>query len=92
MSSPDLKVGPKVVDSPSIESSNERHDDLADLDQYDPREIESAWRKVDWHIMPVSVLLYLASYIDRYVVSYSMVQYAYCRVPHEVPTSAMPRF
>lgn len=37
------------------------------LSQYDPEEIERIWKKVDWHIMPVAILLYLSSYIDRYV-------------------------
>ncbi|KDQ58537.1 hypothetical protein JAAARDRAFT_193095 [Jaapia argillacea MUCL 33604] len=27
--------------------------------------VKRAWRKVDFHIMPIAVLLYLASYIDR---------------------------
>lgn len=35
------------------------------LDQYDPELVKKTWRKVDLHIMPVAVLLYLASYIDR---------------------------
>ncbi|KAK7696446.1 hypothetical protein QCA50_001103 [Cerrena zonata] len=35
------------------------------LSQYDPEEIERIWKKVDWHIMPVAILLYLSSYIDR---------------------------
>lgn len=37
------------------------------LSDYDPQEVERIWKKVDWHIMPVAILLYLASYIDRYV-------------------------
>lgn len=28
--------------------------------------LKRAWRKVDLHIMPVAIILYLASYIDRY--------------------------
>ncbi|KAH9946732.1 MFS general substrate transporter [Amylocystis lapponica] len=35
------------------------------LEQYDPETIRQTWRKVDLHIMPIAVLLYLASYIDR---------------------------
>ncbi|KAJ3491628.1 hypothetical protein NLI96_g573 [Meripilus lineatus] len=35
------------------------------LAKYDQTQIDKAWRKVDWHIMPIAVLLYLASYIDR---------------------------
>jgi hypothetical protein len=31
------------------------------------REIARTWRKVDLRIMPIAVILYLASYIDRYV-------------------------
>jgi len=37
----------------------------AALQKYTPEEIKATWRKVDWYIMPVSILLYLASYIDR---------------------------
>ncbi|KAI0919969.1 hypothetical protein AcV5_001901 [Taiwanofungus camphoratus] len=52
--------------SSSVKSIN---DDLEDshlsLEQYDPEVIRRTWRKVDLHIMPVAVLLYLASYIDR---------------------------
>lgn len=32
----------------------------------DEEVLKRAWRKVDLHIMPVAVLLYLASYIDRH--------------------------
>lgn len=32
----------------------------------DDEVLKGAWRKVDLHIMPVAVLLYLASYIDRH--------------------------
>lgn len=37
------------------------------LAQFSEHEIKRAWRKVDLHILPVAVLLYLSSYIDRYV-------------------------
>lgn len=40
-------------------SSSEQSDDFTDA------ETARTWRKVDLHIMPVAVLLYLASYIDR---------------------------
>lgn len=35
------------------------------LDSLDQEVVKRAWRKVDWHIMPVAVILYLSSYIDR---------------------------
>lgn len=35
------------------------------LAQFSEDEVKRAWRKVDWHILPVAVLLYLSSYIDR---------------------------
>jgi hypothetical protein len=37
------------------------------VDEYDPELVKRAWRKVDWHVMPIAVILYLSSYIDRYV-------------------------
>ena len=37
------------------------------LSQFTEAEIRGAWRKVDLHVLPVAVLLYLSSYIDRYV-------------------------
>ncbi|KII90140.1 hypothetical protein PLICRDRAFT_53249 [Plicaturopsis crispa FD-325 SS-3] len=33
--------------------------------EHDEEVVRRAWRKVDMHIMPIAVLLYLASYIDR---------------------------
>lgn len=41
--------------------------DRIPLSEFSETEIKSAWRKVDMHILPVAVLLYLSSYIDRYV-------------------------
>lgn len=35
--------------------------------EHDEEVVKRAWRKVDMHIMPIAVLLYLASYIDRYL-------------------------
>ncbi|KAL1942296.1 hypothetical protein VTO73DRAFT_6360 [Trametes versicolor] len=35
------------------------------LEQLDPELVKKTWRRVDWHIMPIAVWLYLASYIDR---------------------------
>ena len=35
------------------------------LSQFTEDEIRRTWRKVDLHILPVAVLLYLSSYIDR---------------------------
>ncbi|KAL4244698.1 MFS transporter superfamily protein [Abortiporus biennis] len=50
----------------SIEKGPESQENAAELlARYDPKEVERVWRKVDWHIMPIAVLLYLASYIDR---------------------------
>ena len=37
------------------------------LAQFTDEEVKRAWRKVDYHILPVAVLLYLSSYIDRFV-------------------------
>ncbi|KZV97993.1 MFS general substrate transporter [Exidia glandulosa HHB12029] len=45
-----------------ISPKEHEHDPLAQFSQH---EVQRAWRKVDLHIMPVAVLLYLASYIDR---------------------------
>lgn len=49
----DTEKGQDVVSDPCIGARNEEV-------------LKRAWRKVDLHIMPVAVLLYLASYIDRY--------------------------
>lgn len=35
------------------------------LEQLDSELVKKTWRRVDWHIMPIAVWLYLASYIDR---------------------------
>ncbi|KAI0086837.1 MFS general substrate transporter [Irpex rosettiformis] len=35
------------------------------VDSLDPEVVARAWRKVDWHVMPVAAILYLSSYIDR---------------------------
>lgn len=37
------------------------------LSEFSKKEINRAWLKVDLHILPVAVLLYLSSYIDRSV-------------------------
>lgn len=37
------------------------------LSEFSKKEISRAWLKVDLHILPVAVLLYLSSYIDRLV-------------------------
>lgn len=37
------------------------------IQTYDPELVKQTWRKVDRWIMPISCMLYLASYIDRYV-------------------------
>lgn len=62
----------EVTPGSSVHSLEKGHDDsdsASILAKYDTADIERAWRKVDWHIMPIAVLLYLASYIDRYVIS-----------------------
>lgn len=38
---------------------------LDPLASFTATERRSAWRKVDLHVLPVAVLLYVASYIDR---------------------------
>jgi hypothetical protein len=43
------------------------HFAVDDVDEYDPELVKRAWRKVDRHVMPIAVILYLSSYIDRYV-------------------------
>lgn len=55
--------------SHSLDQEKGGHAETAEalLAQYDPKEIERIWKKVDWHVMPVAMMLYLASYIDRYV-------------------------
>ena len=37
------------------------------IQTYDDEFIRKTWRKVDLRIMTISCMLYLASYIDRYV-------------------------
>lgn len=56
-------------ESPSFKSFEKNGADSVQenpLDKFDPELVKRAWRKVDWHVMPVAVLLYLSSYIDRY--------------------------
>ncbi|EMD35995.1 hypothetical protein CERSUDRAFT_115933 [Gelatoporia subvermispora B] len=46
--------------------SVDAHDEAGmTLDQYDPAVVQRTWRKVDLHLMPVAVILYLSAYIDR---------------------------
>ncbi|KAJ3522762.1 hypothetical protein NM688_g8828 [Phlebia brevispora] len=58
--SPDLE---DAVSSKSIEKTS--LSEIAALEGYDEELVKKTWRKVDWHIMPVACMLYLASYIDR---------------------------
>lgn len=54
--------------SPSIRSSTEKLDeDVLErtLEQYDLELVRKTWWKVDLHIMPIAVILYLSAYIDR---------------------------
>jgi hypothetical protein len=37
------------------------------LPRHDPGEVKRIWRKVDLHIMPIAVFLYMSSQIDRFV-------------------------
>ncbi|EKM51388.1 uncharacterized protein PHACADRAFT_129318, partial [Phanerochaete carnosa HHB-10118-sp] len=47
------------------ETTSEDAQDENPLAQFSKDEIKWAWRKVDMHVLPVAVLLYLSSYIDR---------------------------
>ena len=60
----DPEMAASVADE-KYEGSSDAHsqDPLA---QFSEDEIKRTWRKVDLHILPVAVLLYLSSYIDRY--------------------------
>ncbi|OBZ73036.1 putative transporter C11D3.18C, partial [Grifola frondosa] len=52
--------------SSSVKATSEIYEEaLVLLEQYDPELIKKTWRRVDIHILPIAVLLYLASYIDR---------------------------
>ncbi|OBZ72869.1 putative transporter C11D3.18C [Grifola frondosa] len=52
--------------SSSVKAASEVYEEaLVSLEQYDPELIKKTWRKVDFRILPIAVLLYLASYIDR---------------------------
>ncbi|KAI0039502.1 MFS general substrate transporter [Auriscalpium vulgare] len=53
----------KGSDTESIASIKQHSADA--LARFDPADVKRAWLKVDLHIMPIAVLLYLASYIDR---------------------------
>lgn len=59
----DPEMAASVADE-KYEGSSDAHsqDPLA---QFSEDEIKRTWRKVDLHILPVAVLLYLSSYIDR---------------------------
>ncbi|PSR84205.1 hypothetical protein PHLCEN_2v5493 [Hermanssonia centrifuga] len=54
-----------MSDSRSVKSLEKASISETPLQQYDPDLVEKTWRKVDLHVMPISVMLYLASYIDR---------------------------
>ncbi|PIL32516.1 MFS general substrate transporter [Ganoderma sinense ZZ0214-1] len=49
----------------STKSAGALEDARAELDQFDPELVKRTWRKVDWAILPIAVILYLAAYIDR---------------------------
>ncbi|KAI0258850.1 MFS general substrate transporter [Gloeopeniophorella convolvens] len=59
----DIEKKSPSLDGQSVASIG--HDAQDVLARFDPEDVKRAWRKVDMHIMPISVLLYLASYIDR---------------------------
>ena len=68
MAQDDIKHDPEVSVASFKSTEKETRPSAAELlAQYDPEDVKKAWRKVDRHIMPIAVLLYLASYIDRYV-------------------------
>lgn len=56
-----------VPSSSSVESIEKGQTGQTDvvLQKYTPEQVKKTWRKVDWYIMPIAILLYLASYIDR---------------------------
>ena len=49
----------------SVKSSEALEEARVELEHLDPELVKKTWRKVDWNIMPLAVVLYLASYIDR---------------------------
>ena len=49
----------------SIKSASALEDARAELHRFKPELVERTWRKVDWAILPLAVILYLAAYIDR---------------------------
>ena len=49
----------------STKSASALEDARAELDQFDPELVQRTWRKIDWAILPIAVVLYLAAYIDR---------------------------
>nr|VWO94072.1 Uncharacterized protein [Ganoderma boninense] len=49
----------------STKSASALEDARVELDQFDPELVRRTWRKVDWAILPIAVILYLAAYIDR---------------------------
>lgn len=52
--------------SPDMEKEQDEVIFSSSVGVRDEEVLKRAWRKVDLHIMPVAVLLYLASYIDRH--------------------------
>lgn len=67
----DAELAGKRSISPSIKSPSDKLDNdkgniyEETLNQYDPELVRRTWWKVDLHIMPIAVLLYLSAYIDR---------------------------
>ncbi len=49
----------------STKSASALEDARAEFNQFDPELVKRTWRKVDWAILPIAVVLYLAAYIDR---------------------------
>ncbi|KAI1786113.1 MFS general substrate transporter [Ganoderma leucocontextum] len=49
----------------SIKSTAALEEAREDLHHFEPELVERTWRKVDWAILPLAVVLYLAAYIDR---------------------------
>ncbi|GJE95210.1 MFS general substrate transporter [Phanerochaete sordida] len=46
-------------------ASDDTRESEGPLAQFSADEVKRAWRKVDFHILPIAVILYLSSYIDR---------------------------
>jgi hypothetical protein len=57
---------PNALEKFQQDESYDERNKQSILVQFTDAEIKRTWRKVDLHVLPVAVLLYLSSYIDRY--------------------------